>query len=80
MNNPYEHAARYEKARRLADTLHAWDIGSDAARGLTDAQWAAVAKAAGVNPPSETTQSVAIGMMIGREAKQLQGLELRRTA
>lgn len=48
MNNPYEHAARYEKARRLADTLHAWDIGSDAAKGLTDAQWAAVAQAAGV--------------------------------
>lgn len=53
--NPYEQAARYNKAFAIASHLHKHHIDADELHLITYDQWLALAKICEVNPPSDET-------------------------
>lgn len=65
--NPFEHAARLEKALALSTLFAVYRIPVQDVALMTPEQWRLAAQAAGVNPPSWRTQQMIISMMM-REA------------
>lgn len=58
--NGYKLAAQMTKAHKLAARLRGHDITADEARGITPEQWAMLARAIGINPPSAETVEMVI--------------------
>jgi len=71
--NPFEEAARSEKAAKLADTLRTHGASADTARALRPIEWTKVARAAGVNNPSQTTRDLAASLLEGPRAVKAAG-------
>ena len=59
--NPYETAARLQKANRLAEVMRAngWDKPY-LIEAMTEDHWGTIAKAAGVNSPSQATRDLVV--------------------
>ncbi len=55
MSNPYEESARRLRVIKFTAALQAGEIDADAAERMWETEWAIVAKALGIKPPSETT-------------------------
>lgn len=66
--NPFEEAARADKAAKLADTLRQHGASAESAAQLTPIQWTKVARVAGVNNPSQTTRDLAARLLEGPKA------------
>lgn len=62
--NPYQQAARIEKAAALLALLMEHGVVASDAALMTDEHWRAAAKAARVNPPSWRTQQIIVNMMM----------------
>jgi len=63
MSNGYKLAAQMTKAHKLAARLRGHYISADEARGITTEQWALLARAIGINPPSAETVEMVIGYL-----------------
>jgi len=61
--NRYKLAAQMTKAHKLAARLRGHGISADEARGITTEQWAELAQAIGINPPSAETVEMVIGYL-----------------
>jgi len=61
--NGYKLAAQMTKAWKLAARLRAHDISADEAKGITTEQWALLARAIDINPPSAETIEMVIGYL-----------------
>jgi hypothetical protein len=73
-DNPHEERARQDKAYKLANTIEEHyrflrvDSIAECAAVLSDTGWVEMSRAAFVNPPSETTKSLVIDILMRREA------------
>jgi hypothetical protein len=66
LTNPPKIAEILNRTKRvyaLADLLNAHNITADEARRMTPEEWAAVAKAAGINPPSLETKLATVASL-----------------
>lgn len=72
--NEWEAKARTQKALRIIEALAAHGIDPDTADQLTSSAWRDVARAAGVNPPSQATIDQALRLyrlrVAGDEARR----------
>lgn len=66
----HEHAARTEKAMRLADALTTAGASAADVPHLTAWDWATAEAAAGTRPASTATRSMVHGILLGREAER----------
>lgn len=67
MANEFADKARRAKATKLADTLAGSNLGSEAAKTITQEQWRALAAAIPVNSPSAETQALVVQLLRDRE-------------
>lgn len=68
--NPYEQAARYNKAFAIALHLQKHHIDADELHLITHDQWRELAKMCGVNQPSDETIAVVKVMLRTLEREQ----------
>ena len=65
--NPYEMAARIEKAVKIASYLGSVGLDSTMLSRASDAEWLQIAQLAEVNPPSDLTKAEVRRMLRARE-------------
>ena len=68
VTNPFQEHARLAKAVALADRLTANEVEASYAQQFPPDAWKLLARAAGVNPPSEATIDLVLSLLRKREA------------